>query len=164
MNKIIFHKELLGFIKKKKGKALELGSGESNYSSILSRYGWQVDLIDKKNIINQKTFHNQRIFIIDLENLKNRFLIQRIFSKKYDLILLIKYTNRKIFKSLQKILNNNGLIFIENFMKEDSKKNREYKLGKFELSNSRYCMVKFFQGYNIKKRKVQSAILKKRSH
>ena len=118
----------------------------------------------KKKILNQKTFHNQKKFIIDLENSKNRFLIQKIFSKKYDLILLIKYTNRKIFKSLQHTLNNNGLIFIENFMEEDFRKNRAYKLRNFELSNSRYCIVKFFQGYNIKKKKVQSAILRKRGH
>ena len=47
---------------------------------------------------------------------------------------------------------------VENFIK-----NRSYKLRKFELSNSKYCIVKFYQGYQLK-RKVQSAILKKRGH
>ena len=91
MRKIIFHKDLLSLIKKKKGKALDLGCGESNYSSVLSKNGWQVDLVDSnKKILNQKTFHNQKIFVIDLENSENRFLIQKSLSKKYDLILLIK--------------------------------------------------------------------------
>ena len=76
---------------------------------------------------------------------------------------MIKYTNRKILKSLDSILRYNGLIFIENFMEENFRKNRGYKLRKFELSISRYRMIKFFQDYNIKYR-VQSAILKKRSH
>jgi hypothetical protein len=126
--------------------------------------GWQVDLIDKnKEILKQKYFNNQKVFVLDLENSENRFRIKKILSKKYDLILLIKYTNRGIFKSLDSILNYNGLIFIENFMEEDSRKNRGYKLRKFELSKSRYRMIKFFQDYNIEYR-VQSAILKKRSH
>ena len=164
MRKIIFHKDLLNLIKKKKGKALDLGCGESNYSSVLSKNGWQVDLVDSnKKILNQKTFYNQKIFVIDLENSENRFLIQKSLSKKYDLILLIKYTNRKIFKTLQQILKINGLIFIENFMVENFIKNRSYKLRKFELSNSKYYMIKFYQGYHLK-RKVQSAILKKRGH
>ena len=106
---------------------------------------------------------NQKVFILDLENLKNRFCIKKILSKKYDLILLIKYTNRQIFRSLDSILKYNGLIFIENFMEEDSRINRGYKLRKFELSKSRYRIIKFSQNYNIKY-KVQSAILKKRSN
>ena len=122
MKKIIFHQDLLGFIKNKKGKALNLGCGESEYSSVLSKNGWQVDLIDKnKEILKQEYFNNQKVFILDLENPKNRFRIKKILSKKYDLILLIKYTNRKIFKSLESILNFNGLVFIENFMEEESK-------------------------------------------
>ena len=164
MRKIIFHQDLLSLIKSKKGKALNLGCGESEYSSVLSKNGWQVDLIDKnKEILKQKYFNNQKVFVLDLENPKNRFRIKKILSKKYDLILLIKYTNRRIFKSLDSILKYNGLIFIENFMEEDSRKNRGYKLRKFELSKSRYIMIKFFQDYNIEYR-VQSAILKKRSH
>ena len=164
MRKIIFHQDLIGLIKNRKGKALNLGCGESKYSSVLSKNGWQVDLIDKnKEILKQKFFNNQKVFILDLENPKNRFRIKKILSKKYDLILLIKYTNRKIFRSLNSILKHNGLIFVENFMEEDSRKNRGYKLRKFELSKSRYRIIKFFQDYNIKYR-VQSAILKKRSH
>ena len=131
MRKIIFHQDLLGLIKNRKGKALNLGCGESEYSSVLSKNGWQVDLIDKnKEILKQKYFNNQKVFILDLENPKNRFRIKKILSKKYDLILLIKYTNRKIFRSLDSILKYNGLIFIENFMEEDSRKNRGYKLRK----------------------------------
>ena len=164
MKKIIFHQDLLGLIKNRKGKALNLGCGESEYSSVLSKNGWQVDLIDKnKEILKQEYFNNQKVFILDLENPKNRFRIKKIISKKYDLILLIKYTNRQIFRSLDSILRYNGLIFIENFMEEDSRKNRDYKLRKFELSKSKYRTKKFFQNYNIKYR-IQSAILKKRSH
>ena len=164
MRKIIFHQDLLDLIKNRKGKALNLGCGESEYSSLLSKNGWQVDLIDKnKEILKQEYFNNQKVFILDLENPKNRFRIKKILSKNYDLILLIKYTNRKILKSLDSILRYNGLIFIENFMEENFRKNRGYKLRKFELSISRYRMIKFFQDYNIKYR-VQSAILKKRSH
>ena len=163
MRRIIFHQDLLGLIKNRKGKALNLGCGESKYSSLLSKNGWQVDLIDKnKEILKQKYFNNQKVFILDLENPKNRFRIKKILSKKYDLILLIKYTNRKIFRSLDSILKYGGLIFIENFMEKDSRKNRGYKLRKFELSRSRYRMIKFFQDYNIRYR-VQSAILGKRS-
>ena len=51
MRKIIFHKDLLSLIKKKKGKALDLGCGESNYSSVLSKNGWQVDLVDSNKKI-----------------------------------------------------------------------------------------------------------------
>ena len=164
MRKITFHQNLLGLIRKRKGKALNLGCGESEYSSMLSKNGWHVDLIDKnKEILKQRYFNNQKIFILDLENPKNRFQIKKILSKKYDLILLIKYTNRKIFKSLDGVLKYNGLIFVENFMEGGSRKNRGYKLRKFELSKSRYRMIKFFQNYNIKYR-IQSAILKKKIH
>tara|TARA_Y200000002_G_scaffold223680_1_gene184745 strand:+ start:79 stop:573 length:495 start_codon:yes stop_codon:yes gene_type:complete len=164
VKKIIFHQDLLCLIKNKKGEALNLGCGESEYSSVLSKNGWQVDLIDKnQEILKQEYFNNQKVFILDLENPKNRFRIKKIISKKYDLILLIKYTNRQIFRSLDSILRYNGLIFIENFMEEDSRKNRDYKLRKFELSKSKYRTKKFFQNYNIKYR-IQSAILKKRSH
>ena len=164
MRKIVFHQDLLGLIKNRKGNALNLGCGESKYSDVLAKNGWQVDLIDKdKEILKQKYFINQKVFILDLENSKNRFLIKKIFTKKYDLILLIKYTNRKIFRSLDSLLKYNGLIFIQNFMVEDSRKNRGYKLSKFELSKSRYRIIKFSQNYNIKY-KVQSAILKKRSN
>ena len=164
MRKIIFHQDLSGLIKSRKGKALDLGCGESEYSSVLSRNGWQVDLIDKnKEILKKEYFNNQKVFILDLENTKNRFRIKKILAKKYDLILLIKYTNRIIFRSLDSILKYDGLIYIENFMEEDSRKNRGYKLKKFELSKSRYRLIKFFQGYNIKY-SIQSAILKKRSH
>ena len=161
MRKIIFHKELLDYIKKKKGRALDIGCGESNYSQILSRNGWQVDLIDKKEkFIKLKKFHNQRIFIIDLENPENRFLLQRIFFKKYDLILFIKYTNREMLKKINITLNKKGLIFIENFMRVDSKNDRKYKLKKFELTRSNYKTLKFFQGVYSKK-SLQAAILRK---
>ena len=37
MRKIIFHQDLLDLIKNRKGKALNLGCGESEYSSVLSK-------------------------------------------------------------------------------------------------------------------------------
>ena len=82
MRKIIFHQDLLDLIKNRKGKALNLGCGESEYSSVLSKNGWQVDLIDKnKEILKQKYFNNQKVFVLDLENPENRFRIKKYYLK-----------------------------------------------------------------------------------
>ena len=74
MRKIIFHQDLLGLIKNRKGKALNLGCGESEYSSVLSKNGWQVDLIDKnKKILKQKYFNNQKYLYLIWKTLKIDF-------------------------------------------------------------------------------------------
>ena len=55
---------------------------ESEYSSVLSKNGWQVDLIDKnKEILKQKYFNNQKVFILDLENLKIDFVLKKYYLK-----------------------------------------------------------------------------------
>ena len=55
MNKIFYQNSLLRFIKSKKGKALDLASGNETFANLLLKNHWYVDSVDlKKKIIFRK--------------------------------------------------------------------------------------------------------------
>ena len=95
MAKIYFHEFLLKISKQKKGTALDLACGKSHYSNILSKNGWYVDHVDIKkdlkfhNHSNKEKFHH-----INLCTFNHNLNFRKLLSKKYNLILILKYTNR----------------------------------------------------------------------
>lgn len=164
MANIYHHDFLLSISKKKRGVALDLACGSSTYSKILAKNGWKVDCID---IIQElkfgNKFLNEKFHRIDLKTFKNNLHFKKLASKKYNLILLFKYTNRPLMKSLSNYLKNDGYIFCENFM-VGKKNNRNYRLKKFELLNlfrEKIKRVKFYQGITKGNKIIQSAVFQK---
>ena len=61
MNKVFYQNSLQRFIKSKKGKALDLASGNEGFVNLLLKNHWYVDSIDKKKknlCFIQKTIHS----------------------------------------------------------------------------------------------------------
>lgn len=164
MAKIYHHDFLLKISKKKSGMVLDLACGSSIYSKILVKNGWKVDCIDiRQQLKFEKKFFNEKFHKIDLQNFKNNLYFKKLVSKKYNLILLIKYTNRPLMNILPDYLKTEGYIFCENFMINKHKK-RSYRLKKFELLyffREKMKQVKFFQGIIKGNKRIQSAVFQK---
>jgi len=164
MAKIYHHDFLLSISKKKKGVALDLACGSSIYSKILVKNGWKVDCIDiSQQLKIENKFFNEKFHKIDLQSFKNNLHFKKLVSKKYNLILLIKYTNRPLIKSLPDYLKHEGYIFCENFMVKKHN-NRSYRLKRFELLSllrEKIRRVKFFQGIIKDDKIIQSAVFQK---
>ena len=58
MSKIFFKKELISFLKKKNGVALDLASGKGFYSKLLSDFNWKVDSLDIEKKFKTENFKN----------------------------------------------------------------------------------------------------------
>lgn len=164
MAEIYHHNFLLSISKKKRGVALDLACGSSIYSKILVKNGWKVDCIDiSQQLKFENRFFNEKFHKIDLQSFKNNLHFKKLVSKKYNLILLIKYTNRPLMKSLPDYLKNEGYIFCENFMVKKLN-NRSYRLKRFELLDllrEKIRRVKFFQGMIKGNKIIQSAVFQK---
>ena len=66
MNQVFYQNSLLKFIRSKKGKALDLASGNETFVKLLLKNNWYVDSVDlkKNNNFNKK---NYAFNCIDLE-------------------------------------------------------------------------------------------------
>ena len=164
MANIYHHDFLLSLSKKKNGVALDLACGSSIYSKILARNGWKVDCIDIiQELKFRNRFLNEKFHRINLDSFRNNLYFKKLVSKKYNVILLLKYTNRPLMKNLSKYLKNDGYIFCENFMVRKKKK-RNYRLKRFELLNlfrEKLRRVKFYQGITKGDNEIQSAVFQK---
>ena len=69
MNQVFYQNSLLKFIRSKKGKALDLASGNETFVKLLLKNNWYVDSVDlkKNNNFNKK---NYTFNCIDLEKKK----------------------------------------------------------------------------------------------
>ena len=69
MNKVFYQSSLLKFVRSKKGKALDLASGNEIFVNLLLKNHWYVDSVDLKK---KTSFHktNYSFNQIDLEKTK----------------------------------------------------------------------------------------------
>ena len=165
MKKIFFEKELMNFVKKKRGLALDLASGKGHFSKLLSQFNWIVESVDIEEKFKTENFRNINFTKINIETKNNLNLKSKLKFKKYDLVLLFKFLHRPLFKLIPDLLNINGLFFCETFMIKDGigklntkkfmlKENELIKLNEKNLS-----LIKFYQGIDNKKKNfIQSAI------
>lgn len=165
MSKIFFKKELISFLKKKNGVALDLASGKGFYSKLLSDFNWKVDSLDIEKKFKTENFKNINFTEIDIENTTNSFLKKKLYFKNYDLILLFRFLHRPLFTLIPKILKINGLFFCETFMIKDGVgklRTKKYMLKENELIKLNYrnlSVINFYQGIDRnKKNLIQSAI------
>jgi SAM-dependent methyltransferase len=99
----------------KKGRALDIASGEGQNALYLANLGLTVDALDISSVGLEKTkslanSHNLKIntILVDLE--KN----PDIFSdKKYDLIICFRYLQRNLVTRIQECLVSGGLAILE---------------------------------------------------
>ena len=164
MNKIFFFDDFIELLDKRKGVALDLASGNGNYSKLIAKLNWQVESIDLFKKFEYAKPLNIRINIIDLEkNLKS--IEERLIYKSYDLIIMFRFLHRPLFKLIPKLLKKNGTFFCETFMI----KNNVGKLNtkKFMLKENELLMLnvanlslkKFYQGPSLKNEYlIQSAV------
>ncbi len=167
MNKIFYQNSLLRFIKSKKGKALDLASGNETFANLLLKNHWYVDSVDlkKKIIFRKKNYSFNRI---NLEKTKLSKIKKKLALKKYDLIILFRFLHRPLFSMIPLLMKNNGLFFCETFMiqngkgKLNTKKNMLVEKELFNLKNCKLNLVKFYQGKDLQKKNIiQTAIFKR---
>ena len=167
MNKIFYQNSLLRFIKSKKGKALDLASGNETFANLLLKNHWYVDSVDlkKKIIFRKKNYSFNRI---NLEKTKLSKIKRKLALKKYDLIILFRFLHRPLFSMIPLLMKNNGLFFCETFMiqngkgKLNTKKNMLVEKELFNLKNCKLNLVKFYQGKDLQKKNIiQTAIFKR---
>tara|TARA_A100001011_G_C14235103_1_gene810628 strand:+ start:60 stop:566 length:507 start_codon:yes stop_codon:yes gene_type:complete len=167
MNKVFYQNSLQRFIKSKKGKALDLASGNEGFVNLLLKNHWYVDSIDKKkkSLFHTKNYSFNRI---DLEKTTLSKMKRKLASKKYDLIILFRFLHRPLFKIIPLLMKKNGLFFCETYMiqngkgKLNTKKNMLLEKELFNLKNCKLNLLKFYQGKDLQKGNIiQTAIFKK---
>jgi hypothetical protein len=167
MNKVFYQTSLLKFVRAKKGKALDLASGNETFVKLLLDNHWYVDSVDLKNK-NSFRKRNYSFNIIDLEKTKLSKIRRKLARRKYELIILFRFLHRPLLRIIPLLMKKNGLFFCETFMIQDGKgklNTKNYMLREKELFNLKNCklnLLKFYQGKDLKKKNViQTAIFKK---
>ena len=111
MNQVFYQNSLLKFVRTKKGRALDLASGNETFVKLLLKNNWYVDSVDlkKNNNFNKKnyTFH-----CIDLEKTKLPKIRKRLALRKYDLVILFRFLHRPLFRIIPVLMKKNGLFFL----------------------------------------------------
>ena len=165
MSKIFFKKELIDFVKKKEGKALDLASGRGHYSKLLTKFNWKVDSIDIKKRYKSEDYKNINFTKIDIENIDHEFLKKKLKFQKYDLILLFRFLHRPLFDLIPNLLKIQGLFFCETFMIKNGNgklNTKKYMLKENELidlNKKNLSLINFYQGPDFEKKYlIQSAI------
>ena len=167
MNKVFYQSSLLRFVRYKKGKALDLASGNESFVRLLLKNHWYVDSVDlkKKTCFRKKNYSFNRI---DLEKTKLSKIRRKLALRKYDLIILFRFLHRPLFKTIPLLMKKNGLFFCETFMiqngkgKLNTKKNMLREKELFNIKNCKLNIVKFYQGKDLQKGNIiQTAIFKK---
>ena len=116
------------------GKALDIGAGNGRHSIFLAEQGFSVDAIDISDIgLAKFAGRHPKIHAVcaDLDT----FEIPR---NRYDLIVNIKYLNRRLFPYINEGLKAGGILIFETFLEsgEDTENQsacRDYLLRKNEL-------------------------------
>ena len=167
MNKVFYQSSLVKFVRSKKGKALDLASGNETFVNLLLKNHWYVDSVDLKKKTN---FHktNYSFNQIDLEKTKLAKIRKKLALKKYDLVILFRFLNRPLLKIIPFLMKKNGLFFCETFMIQNGKGKLNTKTNMLlekELLNLKLYklnLLKFYQGKDLRKGNfIQTAIFKK---
>ena len=167
MNKVFYQNSLLKFVRSKKGKALDLASGNETFVKLLLKNHWYVDSVDlkRKNRFHKKNYSFNRI---DLEKTKLSKIKRKLALRKYDLVILFRFLHRPLFRIIPLLMKKNGLFFCETFMIQNGKGKLNTKTNMLlekELLNLKLCklnLLKFYQGKDLQKGNfIQTAIFKK---
>ena len=164
MNKIFFFNDFLELVDKRKGVALDLASGNGNYSKFIAKSNWQVESIDLFKKFEFSKLLNIKINFIDLEK-NSKSIEDKLIYKSYDLIIMFRFLHRPLFKLIPKLLKKNGIFFCETFMIKNNigKLNtKKFMLKENELlmlNRSNLTLKKFYQGPSLKNEYlIQSAV------
>ena len=87
MNKIFFFNDFLELVDKRKGVALDLASGNGNYSKFIAKSNWQVESIDLFKKFECSKLLNIKINFIYLEK-NSKSTEDKLIYKSYDLIIM----------------------------------------------------------------------------
>ena len=167
MNKVFYQSSLVKFIRSKKGKALDLASGNETFVNLLLKNHWYVDSVDfkKKTSFNKTNYSFNQI---DLEKTTLSKIRRRLALRKYDLVMLFRFLHRPLFRIIPLLMKKNGLFFCETFMiqngkgKLKTKKNMLLEKELFNLKSYKLNLIKFYQGKDLQKGNfIQAAIYKK---
>jgi SAM-dependent methyltransferase len=168
MRKIFFNDHFVRLVKSKRGKALDLACGNGNFSMFLIKNHWKVDSVDWQNKNKLIPFKYCSYKKINLEKITSSQFQYILGFKKYDLILLLRFLHRPLFKFIPDSMKKGGLLFCETFMIENGvgKLNtKKYMLRKNELLNfkdRKLNLIHFYQGKdNQRDNLIQSAVFKK---
>ncbi len=114
--------------------AMDLACGLGRNSIFLSEEGYKVISVDL-DFISLKSFHKQNILKIqsDLENFSDWPFAKKVF----DVIVVVNFLDRKVFKNIEISLKKNGYLIYETFgigqEKLGKPKNKKFLLKKNEL-------------------------------
>ncbi|WP_130536444.1 class I SAM-dependent methyltransferase [Thiomicrorhabdus indica] len=129
------HSHLLPFY----GKALDLACGLGGNARFLAQCGLKVDAWDISDnaltILNNWASLNHLPIQPLLTDLKQMLLPYQ----QYDVIVVSRYLDRKLFKQIEQALKPNGLLFYQSFlepMQENAPKNPDFYLKSGELTQS----------------------------
>ena len=167
MNKVFYQSSLLKFVRSKRGKALDLASGNETFVNLLLKNHWYVDSVDLKK---KTSFHktNYSFNQIDLEKTKLSKIKKKLALKKYDLVMLFRFLHTPLFRIIPLLMKKNGLFFCETFMilngkgKLKTKKNMLLEKELFNLKSCKLNLIKFHQGKDLQKGNIIQAAIYKR--
>ena len=116
------------------GKALDIGAGNGRNSLFLAKQGFSVDAVDISDIgLTEFAGRHPNIHAIcaDLDTFE-------IPKNRYDLIVNIKYLNRRLFPYISEGLKTGGILIFETFLESEQNSDnqptcRDYLLRKNEL-------------------------------
>jgi SAM-dependent methyltransferase len=99
---------------KNKGRVLDLACGNGRHAIWLAQQGYQVDAIDRDSMAtsSMNDIENINVVIRDLETSE-----LPKFGHAYDGIVVSRYLHRPLLKLLADILNPDGILIYETFMK-----------------------------------------------
>lgn len=124
------HSEILGkyISMASAGNALDIACGNGRNSKFLARKGFQVDAVDISNIaVNRLAGQDPKINVIccDMDTWK-------IPQNRYQIIINIRFLDRRLFQMIQEGLKPGGILIFESFIGEK----KEYCLEPNELLNA----------------------------
>jgi len=100
------------------GKALDIASGGGGNSIFLAQNGFSVDAVDISTVATDNLadkHHNISVICEDLNTWK-------IPQNQYDLIVNIRFLDRKLFPQIQEGLKDGGLLIFESFLNGETDK------------------------------------------
>lgn len=125
-----------------KGRALDIACGNGRNSKFLVQRGFEVDAVDISNVaLNQLPDTNTRMNIIcqDIDT-------WQIPQSRYQLIINIRFLDRRLFPMIKKGLKPGGVLIFESFI--DEKKSIAWKPMNYYMPST------LFRSYIMKKRRM----------
>jgi tellurite methyltransferase len=123
----------------RRGKALDIASGNGRNALFLARHGFEVDAVDISEVALRRASHHPgvRAVCTDLESFE-------IPPLRYDLIINIRYLNRRLFPYIHEGLSPGGVLIFETYLEGAGGAGkpacRDYFLRENELLHAFLCL------------------------